>query len=220
MFERFTERARQVVVLAQDEARLLKHNYIGTEHLLLGLLAEEEGIAARMLESIGIRLEDARADVGRIIGVGTEVTPGQIPFTPRAKKVLELSLREAISLGQSYIGTEHILLGLAREGEGVANRILLEYGADSEDLRNRVIRALGGQPPDEEEPADQLAAFQPVSPPFSPEFAQELQRLRDEKEQALEAQDFECAARLRDRERELRLRGLHLQRAWETRSRD
>src|ERR687886_113270 len=128
VFERFTERARQVVVLAQDEARALKHNYIGTEHILLGLLREEEVLA----------------QVARIVGQGDEVTTGQIPFTPRAKKVLELALREALSLGHNYIGTEHILLGLVRENEGVAARILLDFDADAEKIRNEIIRMLSG----------------------------------------------------------------------------
>jgi ATP-dependent Clp protease ATP-binding subunit ClpC len=144
MFERFTERARQVVVLAQEEARTLKHNYIGTEHILLGLLREEEGLAARVLESLDITVERVRAQVVRIVGSGEEVTAGQIPFTPRAKKVLELALREALSLGHNYIGTEHILLGLVRENEGVAARILLDFDADSEKIRNEVIRMLSG----------------------------------------------------------------------------
>ncbi len=144
MFERFTERARQVVVLAQEEARILKHNYIGTEHILLGLLREEEGLAARVLESLDITVERVRAQVVRIVGSGEEVTSGQIPFTPRAKKVLELALREALSLGHNYIGTEHILLGLVRENEGVAARILLDFDADSEKIRNEVIRMLSG----------------------------------------------------------------------------
>ncbi|MEI6662989.1 MAG: ATP-dependent Clp protease ATP-binding subunit [Actinomycetes bacterium] len=144
MFERFTERARQVVVLAQEEARNLKHNYIGTEHVLLGLLREEEGLAARVLESLDITAEKVRAQVVRIVGSGEEVTSGQIPFTPRAKKVLELALREALSLGHNYIGTEHILLGLVRENEGVAARILLDFDADSEKIRNEVIRMLSG----------------------------------------------------------------------------
>src|ERR671911_26606 len=129
MFERFTERARQVVVLAQEEARTLKHNYIGTEHILLGLLREEEGLAARVLESLDITVERVRAQVVRIVGSGEEVTSGQIPFTPRAKKVLELALREALSLGHNYIGTE---------------RILLDFDADSEKIRNEVIRMLSG----------------------------------------------------------------------------
>jgi ATP-dependent Clp protease ATP-binding subunit ClpC len=144
LFERFTERARQVVVLAQDEARALKHNYIGTEHILLGLLREEEGLAARVLESLDITVEEVRAQVARIVGQGDEVTSGQIPFTPRAKKVLELALREALSLGHNYIGTEHILLGLVRENEGVAARILLDFDADAEKIRNEIIRMLSG----------------------------------------------------------------------------
>jgi ATP-dependent Clp protease ATP-binding subunit ClpC len=151
MFERFTERARQVVVLAQDEARTLKHNYIGTEHILLGLLREEEGLAARVLDTLDITVEEVRAQVARIVGQGDEVTTGQIPFTPRAKKVLELALREALSLGHNYIGTEHILLGLVRENEGVAARILLDFDADAEKIRNEIIRMLSGpgRPPTE-----------------------------------------------------------------------
>jgi ATP-dependent Clp protease ATP-binding subunit ClpC len=145
VFERFTERARQVVVLAQDEARVLKHNYIGTEHLLLGLLREEEGLAARVLERMDVTLEDVRSQVARVIGPGDEVASGQIPFTPRAKKVLEYSLREARSLGSNYIGTEHILLGIARENEGVASRILLQFGVDAEKLRDETVRLLGGR---------------------------------------------------------------------------
>ena len=149
MFERFTERARQVVVLAQDEARALKHNYIGTEHILLGLLREEEGLAARVLESLDITVEEVRAQVARIVGQGDEVTTGQIPFTPRAKKVLELALREALSLGHNYIGTEHILLGLVRENEGVAAQILLDFDADAETIRRELLRRLGGPAPGE-----------------------------------------------------------------------
>ncbi len=144
MFERFTERARQVIVLAQDEARTLKHNYIGTEHVLLGLLREEQGLAARALEGLDITVERVRAQVVRIVGSGEEVTTGQIPFTPRAKKVLELALREALSLGHNYIGTEHLLLGLVRENEGVAARILLDFDADAEKIRGEVIRMLSG----------------------------------------------------------------------------
>src|SRR5438874_2118873 len=144
MFERFTERARQVVVLAQEEARTLKHNYIGTEHILLGLLREEEGVAARVLGSLEISTENVRAQIEQIVGYGEEVTTGQIPFTPRAKKVLELALREALSLGHNYIGTEHILLGLVRENEGVAARILLDFDADAEKIRNEIIRMLSG----------------------------------------------------------------------------
>jgi ATP-dependent Clp protease ATP-binding subunit ClpC len=143
VFERFTERAREVVVLAQDEARALRHNYIGTEHILLGLLREEEGLAARVLESLDITVEEVQAQVARIIGPGDEpIVSGQIPFTPRAKKVLELSLREALSLKHNYIGTEHILLGLVRENEGVAARILLDFDADAEKIRNEIMRVL------------------------------------------------------------------------------
>jgi ATP-dependent Clp protease ATP-binding subunit ClpC len=144
MFERFTERARQVVVLAQEEARSLKHNYIGTEHLLLGLLREEEGVAARVLDGLEVSVEEVRAAVVRIVGSGEESPQGQIPFTPRAKKVLELALREALSLGHNYIGTEHILLGLVREDEGVAARILLDLDAEPEKIRGEVMRALSG----------------------------------------------------------------------------
>ena len=146
MFERFTERARQVVVHAQEEARTLKHNYIGTEHLLLGLLREEEGLAAKVLESLGITIDEARAQIARMIGHGDEEARGQVPFTPRAKKVLELALREAMALGHNYIGTEHILLGLVREGEGVALRVLLEFGVDADKIRNELFRLLGGRP--------------------------------------------------------------------------
>ena len=130
MFERFTDRARRVVVLAQDEAKALNHNYIGTEHLLLGLISEGEGVAAKALESLDISLEAVRAQVEEIIGHGTSTPTGHIPFTPRAKKVLELSLREALQMNHSYIGTEHILLGLIREGEGVAAQVLIRLGAD------------------------------------------------------------------------------------------
>src|SRR3954451_13722207 len=144
VFERFTERARQVVVLAQEEARILKHNYIGTEHILLGLLREEEGLAARVLESLDITVERVRAQVVRIVGSGEEVTSGQIPFTPRAKKLLELALREALSLGHNYIGTEHILLGLIREGEGVAAQVLVKLGADLNRVRQQVLQLLSG----------------------------------------------------------------------------
>jgi ATP-dependent Clp protease ATP-binding subunit ClpC len=143
VFERFTERARQVVVYAQDEARVLNHNYIGTEHLLLGLLREEEGLAARVLESLRITLDEVRAQVARIIGHGEEaVTTAQIPFTPRAKKVLELSLREALSLGHNYIGTEHVLLGLVRVEDGVACRVLADFGASAAAVRDAVIQQL------------------------------------------------------------------------------
>ena len=146
MFERFTDRARRVVVLAQEEARMLNHNYIGTEHILLGLIHEGEGVAAKALESLGISLDAVREQVQEIIGQGQQAPSGHIPFTPRAKKVLELSLREALQLGHNYIGTEHILLGLIREGEGVAAQVLVKLGADLNRVRQQVIQLLSGLP--------------------------------------------------------------------------
>src|SRR5262245_8090586 len=145
MFERFTDRARQTVVLAQEEARRLDHNYIGTEHLLLGMLRDSESLASRTLHELGIGLEVVRIDVEKIIGRGGESPPGHIPFTPRSKKVLELSLREALQLGHNYIGTEHILLGLVREGEGVAAQVLVKRGADLARVRRTVLEQVGRQ---------------------------------------------------------------------------
>ena len=144
MFERFTDRARRAVELAQEEARRLNHNYIGTEHILLGLIREGEGVAARALESLGISLEAVRQQVEKIIGRGQQAPSGHIPFTPRAKKVLELSLREAKALGHNYIGTEHILLGLIREGSGVAAQVLVKLGADLNRARQQVVELLHG----------------------------------------------------------------------------
>ena len=144
MFEKFTDKARRVVVLAQEEAKLLNHNYIGTEHILLGLIHEGEGVAAKALESLGINLDSVRQQVQEIIGQGQQAPAGHIPFTPRAKKVLELSLREALQLGHSYIGTEHLLLGLIREGEGVAAQVLTKLGADTNRVRQQVIQLLSG----------------------------------------------------------------------------
>jgi hypothetical protein len=141
-FERFTRRARQVVLLAEEESRELKHDYIGTEHILLGLLRVEDGLAAQALASLGISLEEARREVVRIIGRGSGAQSDRAPFTPRAKKVLELALREALDLKHNYIGTEHILLGLARENEGVASQILLDLGADAETIRAAILRML------------------------------------------------------------------------------
>ena len=146
MFERFTDRARRGVVLAQEEARMLNHNYIGTEHILLGLIHEGEGVAAKALESLGISLDAVRQQVEEIIGQGQQAPSGHIPFTPRAKKVLELSLREALQLGHNYIGTEHILLGLIREGDGVAAQVLVKLGADLNRVRQQVIQLLHGYP--------------------------------------------------------------------------
>jgi len=151
VFERFTDRARRVVVLAQEEARHLNHNYIGTEHILLGLLNEGEGIAAQALESLDIDLASVRDEVVKIIGQGQQSPSGHIPFTPRAKKVLELSLREALQLGHNYIGTEHILLGLIREGEGVAAQVLQQLGAELQKVRQTVIQLLSGPGGSEEQ---------------------------------------------------------------------
>jgi ATP-dependent Clp protease ATP-binding subunit ClpC len=144
MFERFTDRARRVVVLAQEEARMLNHNYIGTEHILLGLVREGQGIACEALESLGVSLEAVRSQVEEIIGQGQAAPTGHIPFTPRAKKVLELSLREALSLGHTYIGTEHILLGVIREGEGVGAQVLQRLGANLNRVRQVVTQLLAG----------------------------------------------------------------------------
>ena len=146
MFERFTDRARQVVVLAQEEARMLNHDYIGTEHILLGLIREGNGVAAKALESLGISLEAVRQQVEEIIGRGQHVSSNQIPFAAPAKEVLELSLREALQLGHNYIGTEHILLGLIREGDGVAAQVLVKLGADHDRIRRQVIQLLQGSP--------------------------------------------------------------------------
>jgi len=144
VFERFSDRARRVVVLAQEEARMFKHNYIGTEHILLGLAHEGEGVAAKALEAMGVSLAAVRSQVEAIIGRGQAEPTGHIPFTPRAKKVLELSLRESLQLGHNYIGTEHILLGLIREGEGVAAQVLQKLGADLNRIRQQVIHLLPG----------------------------------------------------------------------------
>ena len=159
MFERFTDRARRVIVLAQEEARMLNHNYIGTEHILLGLIHEGEGVAAEALESLGISLDAVRQQVEEIIGRGQQAPFDVIPFTPRSKKVLELSLRESQQLGHNYIGTEHILLGLIREGEGVAAQVLVKLGADLNLVRHEVTQLLAaaGRPlPDLAERVEQL----------------------------------------------------------------
>lgn len=145
MFERFTDRARDAVVHAQDEARELRHNYLGTEHLLLGLLREEGGLAHSVLESFGVTLEHVRTRVVGELGRGDELVPGQIPFTPQAKKVLDLASREALSLSHDRVDTEHILLGLGREGEGLASRILLDLGIDAEKAREEIVRVLSKQ---------------------------------------------------------------------------
>jgi hypothetical protein len=187
MFERFTDRARRVVVLAQQEARLLHHNYIGTEHLLLGLIHEGEGVAASALEALGIRLEAVRAEVEAIVGRGSDPPGGHIPFTPRAKRVLELSLRESLDLGHGHIGTEHILLGLIREGEGVAAQVLVKLGADLARARAEVIALLTvgpgvadetGQPATRERRTGQgMAAAVAGGPVFRPQQPAELLRV-------------------------------------------
>jgi hypothetical protein len=225
MFERFTDRARRVVVLAQEEARMLNHNYIGTEHILLGLIREREGVGARALESLGISLDAVRLQVEGIIGRGQEAPSGHIPFTPRAKKVLELSLREAVQLGHNYIGTEHILLGLIREGDGVAAQVLVRLGAALDRVRQQVIHLLHGRHAEEPAPTgpavrelrllpavqarleaieQRLTAIeQRVGGPDTGDLDEHIQTVRAEKEAAIEAQEFAQAASLRNREKEL-----------------
>jgi ATP-dependent Clp protease ATP-binding subunit ClpC len=234
MFERFTDRARRVVVLAQDEARMLSHNYIGTEHILLGLVHEGDGVAAQALKAMGISLASVRQQVEEIIGHGHDTPSGHIPFTPRAKKVLELSLREALQIGHNYIGTEHILLGLIREGNGVAAQVLTRLGADLDRVRHEVLQQLRGYQGDdapgimgaarrsgragrrERRLLAQLfgrvgsmdsrlsAVEQRVGTgPDASELDQEIEQARHDKEAAIGAEDFENAAVLRDRERQL-----------------
>jgi ATP-dependent Clp protease ATP-binding subunit ClpC len=159
VFERFTNKARDAVSFAQDEARELRHNYIGTEHLLLGVLRVEEGLGVRVLGELGVTVEQVRDQVVRIVGRGDEVTTGQIPFTPRAKKVLELALREAQSLGHNFIGTEHILLGVVRENEGVASRILLDFSVDASKIRSETARMFAGSTPPPDPPESALQPF-------------------------------------------------------------
>jgi prophage maintenance system killer protein len=195
MFQRFTDRARRVVVLAQEEARLLRHNYVGTEHILLGLLHEDEGVAARALESLGINREAARQQVEQIIGPGQQAPGGHIPFTPRAKKVLELSLREALALGHNYIGTEHILLAMLREGHGVAAQVLTGLGIGHAQTRERVLDLLSGES-EQADPQTQLAADLVHA-------AEQLTQVQQDKEAAFDAEDLETAAALRDREKQL-----------------
>jgi ATP-dependent Clp protease ATP-binding subunit ClpA len=225
MFERFSDRARRVVVLAQQEARMLDHNYIGTEHLLLGLLHEGEGVAAKALESLGISLDAARQQVEEIIGRGQEVPSGHIPFTPRAKKVLELSLRESLQLSSNYIGTEHILLALIREGDGVAAQVLVKLGADLNRVRQQVIQLLHGH--QGQEPVSAQSAARELSlpgvqarlekvelrlaaieqrvgtGPDTSDLDEQIAQACREKESAVDAHDYEQAASLRNREREL-----------------
>jgi ATP-dependent Clp protease ATP-binding subunit ClpA len=217
MFERFTDEARRVVVLAQEEARLLYHNYIGTEHLLLGLAHEGQGVAAKALESLGISLEAVRAQVEEIIGQGQSAPVGHIPFTPRAKKVFELSLREALQLGHNYIGTEHILLGLVREGEGVAAQVLVKLGAGLPRVRQQVIQLLSGYAGGEAAAGLAGAPTRLVRmtvPDELREAEEQLVQVRREKKAAIDTEDFERAAALRDQERQLLRRVAEQERAW------
>jgi len=194
MFQRFTDRARRVVVLAEEEARLLRHNSVGTEHILLGLLHEGEGVAARVLESLGINREALRQQVEQLIGEGQQAPGGHILFTPRAKKVLELSLREAIALGHNYVGTEHILLAMLREGDGVAAQALTGLGIGHAQVRERVLGLLAGER-EQIDPQAQLADLITA--------AELLTQVQQDKEAAFDAGEFEAAAALRDREKQL-----------------
>jgi hypothetical protein len=222
MFERFTDRARRVVVLAQEEAKMLDHDYVGTEHILLGLIHEGEGVAAKALESLGISLDAVRQQVEEIIGRGQQAPSGHLPFTPRAKKVLELSLRESLQLGHDYIGTEHILLGLIREGDGVAAQVLVKLGADP-NLVRQVIELNSGQqprpgplPPREGVPLsevptrldaveDRLAAVEQRvgTGPDTSDLDDQIGRIHLERHGAAAFQRNEQAASLRDQEKEL-----------------
>ena len=195
MFHRFTDRARRAVHLAQEEARLLRHNWVGTEHLLIGLLYEEEGVAAKALASLGISREDVRAQVKEIIGYGQSSPAGPIPFTARARKVLELSLREALQLGHHYIGTEHLLLGLLREGEGVAAQVLVRLGVGHALVRKRVLSVLRAEC-EQADPQTQRAAD-------LVDTAEQLAAVRRHKEAAFDAGDLDAAAAPRDQERQL-----------------
>ena len=203
MFGRFTDRARRAVHLAQEEARLLRHDYVGTEHLLLGLLYEGEGVAARALASLGISREDVRGQVEEIIGHGQGSPVGHIPFTARAKKVLELSLREALALGHHYIGTEHLLLGLLREGEGAAAQVLVRLGAGHALVRERVLSVLRGEK-EQADPQTQLATA-------LADTADQLAEVRRHKEAAFDAGDLDVAAALRDQENQLHASKLRLE---------
>jgi hypothetical protein len=212
MFERFTDRARRVVVLAQEEARFLNHNYIGTEHLLLGLIHEQQGVAAKALELLGIRLEAVRSEVEEIIGLGQSAPVGHIPFTPRAKKVLELSLREAKQLGHNYIGTEHLLLGLVREGEGVAAQVLVRLGGDLPRVRQQVIKLLSGYAAEEASARTRLVRM--TVPDDLRELEQQLAQVHRQKQAAIDAEDFDQASALRDQEQQLLRRAAEREMEW------
>ena len=237
MFERFTDRARRVVVLAQEEARMLEHNYIGTEHLLLALIHEGEGVAATALRALDVDLDTLRREVEALVGRGQQPASGHIPFTPRAKKVLELALRESVQLGHDFIGTEHLLLGLVREGEGPAAQVLAQRGIELDAIRQQVIRLLHGHQggrgsrrgrrPARARPGGEDATLEEISHQLHVLGARlaaieeklgieessarqrlrrvdaEIARVRRQKESAIDEQDFERAARLRDEERRL-----------------
>jgi ATP-dependent Clp protease ATP-binding subunit ClpA len=211
MFEQFTDQARRVVVLAQEEARRLNHNYIGTEHLLLGLLSEGEGVAAEALERMGVSLEAVRAQVQERIGQGQSAPNGHIPFTPRAKKVLELSLREALQLGHNSIGTEHILLGLIREGESVAAQVLVGFGADYARVREQVVRLLSGEG---EQAGPRARLVRMTVPEDLRELEEQLAQVRRQKQAAIDAGDADRAAALRDREQQLDADRARREREW------
>ncbi len=249
MFERFTDQARRVVTLAQEEARMLDHDYVGTEHVLLGLIRVDDGMAARALASLGISPTAVRQQVEEITGQGKKRAPaGHIPFTPRAKKVLELSLREALHLGDNYIGTEHILLGLIREGEGIAARVLVKLGADLSRVRQEVIRLVAEARREQEKPRTGRGALR-VRPARSPESGrlaeaiariesmdsrlsaieqrvgsgpetagldQQIAQVRRDKAAAAGTEDYEKAAALRDRERQLLAEKAARQDEWAT----
>jgi hypothetical protein len=208
MFQRFTDRARRVVHLAKEEAWLLRHNYVGTEHLLLGLLYEGNGVAAQALISLGVSLDDARARVEEIIGRGDVPPHADVPFTPRTRKVLELSLREAMRLGHHYIGTEHILLGLLREGAGVGAQVLTDLGADHARVTNRVIDLLN-----EREQARREGHLVRIAMPAElVEAAERLDDVRQRKQAAFDAGDLDLAAALRETESQLLADKLRLER--------
>ena len=232
MFERFTDGARRVVVLAQEEARMLNHNYIGTEHILIGLVREDGGVAGGGLESLGISVDAVRQRVKEMIGIGEQAPSGHVPFTPRAKKVLELSLRESLQLGHDYIGTEHIMLGLIREGDGVAAQVLVLLGADLNQLRQQVLQRLQGFQGEDElgirvvQRPGLLGRIDALEERLSilerrvgtrldlRDLDREIAQVRRDKEAAIEAQDFENTAALGDRERQLADDRTARQREW------
>ena len=211
MFRRFTDRARRAVHLAREEALLLRHDHVGTEHLLLGLLYEGEGVAAHVLESLGISREDVRGQVDEIIGHGQSPPQGDIPFTPAARRALRLALQESLQLGHRYIGTEHVLLGLLREAEGVAAQVLTRLGADHARVRDRTLDLLAGRRGQADPQADPAA---PAVPADLARVAEQLAQLQRQRQAALDAGDLDAAAALRDRERQLLADKLRLEHRW------